>query len=229
MGAMQAAGLLISAIMGAVSGTATNLPTMEVAQAIMVSVELDFGAKPPGIAQALREIERRYQPDDGQGRTFAIIEAFGEPALDGKLHIAMHLSAEKPGIGALVFHRSGESLWKTRIVPATHPPTSSFAGKNLYITLDNEEGKPFLLDGSNGPASILDTLVRDTGKPVRDFWPESAERQVSFFYSACGCPVNVLTRRVGDKTVRARELPVIFPDDPAAAATITRLMGWDSP
>ena len=226
---MYAAGLLISAIMGAVSGTATNLPTMEVAQAIIVSAELDFGAKPPGIAQALGEIERRYQPDDGQGRTFAIIEAFGEPTLDGKLHIAMHVSAEKPGIGALVFRRTGESLWKTRIVPATHPPTSSFAGKNLFIMLDNEEGKPFLLDGSNYPASILDTLVRDTGKPVRDFWPASTERQVSFYYSACGCPVKVLTRRVGDKTVRVGELPVIFPDDPAVAATISGLMGWPRP
>jgi hypothetical protein len=202
---------------------------MEVAQSLMVTVDLDFGAKPPGIAQALPEIERRYEPDDGQGRTFAIIEAYGEPTPDAKLHISMHVSAEKPGIGALVFRRTGETLWKTRILPATHPPASSYAGKNLFIMLDNEAGKPFVLDGSNNPASILDTVVRDTGMPVRDFWPASAERQVSFFYSACGCPVNIMARRVGEKTVRTKELPVIFPDDPGVASTISRLMGWDSP
>ena len=203
-----------------------SLPTLEVAQAMMVTVELDFGAKPPSIAQALREIERRYEPDDGKGRTFAIIEAYGEPTTDGKLHISMHVSAEKPGLGALVFRRTGESLWKTRIVPATHPPESSFAGKQLFIMLDDEKGKSFLLDGSKGANSILDVVIRDTGMPVLDFWPNAAERQVSFFYSACGCPVKVLARRVGDKTVRTKELPVIFPDDPEVVATISRLMGW---
>jgi hypothetical protein len=203
-----------------------SLPTLEVAQAIMVTVELDFGAKPPSLAQALREIERRYEPDDGQGRTFAIIEAYGEPTTDGKLHISMHVSAEKPGLGALVFRRTGENLWKTRIVPATHPPESSFAGKQLFIMLDNEQGKSFLLNGSKGANSILDVVIRDTGMPVLDFWPEGAERQVTFFYSACGCPVKVLARRVGDKTVRTKELPVIFPDDPAVVTTISRLMGW---
>ncbi len=199
---------------------------MEVAQAIMVTVELDFGAKPPSFAQALREIERRYEPDDGQGRTFAIIDAYGEPTTNGKLHISMHVSAEKPGLGALVFRRTGETLWKTRIVPATHPPTSSFAGKELFIMLDDEKGKSFVLDGSKGATSIMDVVIRDTGMPVMDFWPEGTERRVTFFYSACGCPVEVLARRVRDKTVRTKELPVIFPDDPEVVATISRLMGW---
>jgi hypothetical protein len=206
-----------------------SLPTMEVAQAVMVTVDLDFGAKRPSIAQALREIERRYDPDDGQGRTFAILDAYGEPTADGKLHISMHVSTEKPGLGALVFRRTGESLWKTRIVPATHPPSSSFAGKSLFIMVDNEEGKPFLLQESKGAASILDSVVHDTGMPVRDFWPDAAEREVTFFYSACGCPVKVSARRLGDKTARTKELPVIFPDDPAVAAAISRLMGWESP
>jgi hypothetical protein len=203
-----------------------SLPTLEVAQALMVTVELDFGPKPPGIAGALREIERRYEPDDGQGRTFAIIEAYGEPTTNGKLHISMHVSAEKPGVGALVFRRTGEILWKTRIIPATHPPASSFAGKELFIMLDDEKGKSFVLDGSKSATSIMDVVIRDTGMPVLDFWPNAAERQVTFFYSACGCPVKVLARRVGDKTVRTKELPVIFPDDPEVVATISRLMGW---
>jgi hypothetical protein len=204
-----------------------SLSTMEVAQAVMVTVELDFGTKPPSIAQALGEIEHRYEPDDGQGRTFAIIDAYGEPTSGGKLHISMHVSTEKPGLGALVFRRTGEVLWKNRIVPATSPPSLSFAGKNLLIMLDNEEGKSFLLDGSKGATSILDVVVRDTGMPVQDFWPDGAERQVTFFYSACGCPVKVLARRVGDKTVRTKELPVIFPDDPVVAKAIARLMGWE--
>jgi len=95
--------------------------------------------------------------------------------------------------------------------------------------LDNEEGKSFLLEESKGATSILNAVVRDTGMPVQDFWPDAAERPVTFFYSACGCPVKVLARRVGDKTVRTKELPVIFPDDPAVAASISRLMSWDSP
>ena len=140
----------------------------------------------------------------------------------------MHVSAEKPGIGSLGFQRTGEVLWKTRIVPATHPPASSFAGKQLFIMLDNEDGKPFVLDGSKGATSILDVVVRDTGLPVRDFWPDGAVRQVTFFYSACGCPVKVSARRVGEKSTRTKELPVIFPDDPSVAGNISRLMGWNS-
>jgi predicted nucleic acid-binding protein len=204
----------------------TNQPTMEVAQSVMVTVELDFGSHSPSIADALREIERHYQPDDGVGGTFSILEAYGEPTTDGKLHISMHISSEKPGLAALVFRRTGASLWKTRIVAATHPPSSSFAGKDLSIMVDDGHGKPHLLDGSKNPTSILDAIVRDLEVPLRDFWPDGEEREVSFFHSACGCPVKVRMRRQGEKTVRTKEQPVIFPDDPAVAATIGRLMGW---
>jgi hypothetical protein len=208
------------------SGEGIRLPTIEVAEAAMVTVELDFGRNPPGIADALREIERHYQPDDGVGRTFAIIEAYGEPAADRKLHISMHISSEKPGLASLVFRRTGASLWKTRIVPATHPPSSSFAGKNLSIMVDDGHGQPQLLDGSKKPTSIMDAVVHDSGVTLRDFWPDGEEREISFFYSACGCPVKVVARRLGDQTVRTKELPVIFPDDVAVASTISRLMGW---
>jgi hypothetical protein len=83
-----------------------------------------------------------------------------------------------------------------------------------------------MIDGSNNPVSILDARVRDLGVPVRDFWPDGAEREVTFVYSACGCPVKVMARRAGERTVRTKELPVIFPDDPGAVSTISRLMGW---
>jgi hypothetical protein len=205
----------------------TDLPTMEVAQAVMVTAELDFGPKIPGIADALREIERRYQPEDGHGRTFAILDAYGEPTPKGKLHISMHVSTEKPGLGSLVFRRTGEVLWKTKVVPATHPPASSFAGKKLLIMVEDGKGKPWLLDGSKDATSVLDATVRDLGVPAREFWPDGEEREVTLFYSACGCPVKVMARRTGDKTVRTRELPVIFPDDRAVAITISRLMRWE--
>jgi len=200
--------------------------TMEVAEAVMVTVELDFGPTIPSIAEALRAVDRQYQPADGQGRTFAILDAYGEPTADGKLHISMHVSSEKPGRGALVFRRTGAILWHTRIQPATHAPHSSLAGKNLNIMVADEHGADFLLDGSKVSESIFDAIVRDRAEPLREFWPEGAERQLTFFYSACGCPVKVLCRRIGERTQRTKELPVIFPDDPDVVATISRLLGW---
>jgi hypothetical protein len=197
--------------------------TMEVAKAVMVTVDLDYGPKPPTIAQALGDIERRHQPDDGKGRTFAILDAYGEPTTDGKLHISMHVSSEKPGTGALVLRRTGEVLWRTRVTPASTPPASQ---KQLNIMIDNGSGTSQMIDGSNQPTTIMDAVVRDLKIPVSQYWPEGAEREVTFVYSACGCPVKVMARRVGSRTVRTKELPVIFPDDPGAAQTIGQLMGW---
>lgn len=199
---------------------------MEAAQAVMVTVQLDFGQPAPTIAQALREIERRHEPLDGAGRVFAILDAYGETTADGKLHISMHLSSEKPGKGSLVFKRTGEVLWRGHVTTATKPPSSSFAGKGLFIMLADETGRPWVLDGSNQPSSILDTLVRDTKTPVREVWTDGTERELTFVYSTCGCPVKVMAVRQGGLTVRTKELPVIFPDDPAVAAAINKLMGW---
>src|SRR5205814_6745391 len=90
------------------------LSTLEVAQAVMVTVELDFGAKIPSIATALLDIERRYEPDDGKGRTFAILDAYGEPTPTGKLHLSRHVSTEKPGLGSLIFIRTAAVRWISR-------------------------------------------------------------------------------------------------------------------
>jgi hypothetical protein len=197
--------------------------TMEVAKAVMVTVDLDYGPKPPTIAQALGDIERRHQPDDGKGRTFAILDAYGEATPDGKLHISMHVSSEKPGTGSLVFRRTGQVLWRTKVMPTTALPSSR---PPLNIMIDNGSGTGQMIDGSNQPKTIMDAMVRDLKIPVRQYWPEGAEREVTFVYSACGCPVKVMARRVGDRTVRTKDLPVIFPDDPPAAQTIGQLMGW---
>ena len=205
-----------------VTKPASELLTMEVNKAVMVTAELDFGPQVPTIAQALTQIERRYQPADGLGRTFAILDAYGEPTATGKLHISMHVSSEKAGQGALVFRRTGEVLWNSRITPV---PGAS-AAKNLTVFVGDESGASWVVDGSSRAGSVMDAKLRDKGVLVRDFWPDGAEREVTLVYSACGCPVKVMARRAGERTVRTKELPVIFPDDPAAVQTIAALMRW---
>jgi hypothetical protein len=201
---------------------ASELVTMDVAKAIMVTAELDFGAKIPTIEEALTQIERRYQPEDGQGRTFAVLDAYGEPTPDGKLHISMHVSSEKPGGGQLIFKRTGEVLWRGKINPTSQP----IQQKNLTILLDNGKGTTLTVDGSTNPASVIEATLKPGNLPVKDIWPDGQERELTFIYSACGCPVHVLAKRVGDRTVRVKDTPVIFPDDPKAVEVIARLMKW---
>lgn len=200
----------------------SELVTMDVAKAVMVTVELDFGPKVPTIAEALTQVERRYQPDDGQGRTFAILDAYGEPTPDGKLHMSMHVSSEKPGEGQLVFKRTGEVLWRGKINPTSQP----IQPKNLTMLLDNGKGTTLTVDGSTNPSSIIEARVKPGDLPVRDAWPDGQEREMTFIYSACGCPVHVLVKRAGDRTVRVKDMPVIFPDDPPVVKLITQFMRW---
>src|SRR6266571_1320115 len=144
---------------------ASELVTMDVAKAVMVTVELDFGPKVPTIAEAITQVERRYQPDDGIGRTFAILDAYGEPTPDGKLlHISMHVSSEKPGLGWLIFKRTGEVLWRGRINPISTP----IPPKNLTILLDNGKGSTLTVDASTNPSSIIEARVKPGDLPVRD-------------------------------------------------------------
>ena len=199
---------------------------METATAVMVTVDLDFGAKLPSIAEALREVERRYQPDDGRDRTFAILDAYGQATPEGKLRVSMHVSAEKPGIGSLIFKSTGDVLWFSKIVPNHDPKKQGFTGKNLSIYFDNGEGKLWTVDGSGQPSSILQAGVHELARPVAEVWPDGAEREFTFMYSACGCPVKVKVKRIGDRTERTSELPVMFPDDPAVVDLITQLMRW---
>ena len=199
------------------------IDTMKVATAVMVTVELDFGPNAKHIAEALKEIDRRYTPDDGKGRTFAIIDAYGDRMEDGKLHVSMHVSTEKTGIGELVFRRTGETLWKCRIIPGEKEPP---AVRDLGIYVDDGHGNSLVLDGSKNPTSVLEATVRGTDFPIRDIWPDGAVREVIFIYSACGCPVKVKAKRSGGRTARISDLPVMFPDDPAVVLTIKRLMKW---
>ncbi|HUR44724.1 MAG TPA: hypothetical protein VMZ27_02525 [Candidatus Saccharimonadales bacterium] len=206
------------------TNVASQLPVIDINQAVMVTVELDFGPRVPTIAEALKSVERRYEPADGKGRTFAILDAYGEPTADGKkLHISMHVSTEKVGIGSLVFKPTGVELWKSRIV-ATNANYSTH--KNLLILFADGTGRSYTVDGSSNPLSILDANLKELGAPLKSIWFDGEEREFTFVYSACGCPVKAMVQRVGDRTRRTKELPVMFPDDPAALEVISRLMRW---
>lgn len=203
-----------------------DLPTSAVKSAIMVTVELDFGGEVPSIAEGLKEVERRHEPADGVGRVFSILDAYGEPTEDGKkLHISMHVSMEKLGIGSLIFKRTGKTLWSSKIVQAADGSTHS-EPDGLTLLFDNGAGRLLTVDGSTGPASIMQANVKEAGLPVEHLWPEDAQREITFFYSACGCPVKVMCRRQGGRIVRTSNTPVIFPDDPAVVTIIHRLMAW---
>ena len=44
--------------------------------------------------------------------------------------------------------------------------------------------------------------------------------------SPAGSKSPAVELEVGDRTVRTKELPVIFPDDPSAVTLISHLMRW---
>jgi hypothetical protein len=206
------------------SARASDVPsTLSVAEAVMVTVELDFGSRVPSIADALKDIERRSVPDDGSGRTFSILDAYGEETPDGKLRLSMHVSTEQPGLGSLVFRRTGETLWQARIVQGEKPGGRP---RSLGILIDDGSGKFLTVNGSKNPALFLDAPLQGTATRVRDIWPDGAEREIAFVYSACGCPVKVKSRRVGDRIVRTSEMPVMFPDDHGVVQVIGQLLRW---
>jgi hypothetical protein len=197
---------------------------MNIAEAVVVTVELDFGGRVPTIAEAIQQIERSYAPDDRVGRTFSILDAFGGPTADGKLlHMSMHVSSEKPGMGYLRFKRTGELLWQARIGSPGDAPAGQ---KNLMIYLSNGSGGNYVLDGGRGGTNLLDVFLQNSNQRVRDVWPDGAEREMTFIYSACGCPVKLMARRAGERVPRTLDTPVIFPDDPMIVTTISNLMKW---
>ena len=201
----------------------TNVPTMEVATSVMVTDVLEYGDRVLTPAEAVQLVDRQYKADDGSGRTFAMLEAVGFTNDTGKLQLSMRLSSEEPGMAALVFRPTGKVLWKSRIVPRQGPPP---AEKQLTVMMDEEDGKQLLVDGSKNPTSILQAAIHQSPLVMKDHWPNGAERTLTFIYSACGCPVKAKVRRVGDKTVRTSDTPVLFPDDPDALRVINSLMGW---
>src|SRR5216117_2183571 len=73
-----AASRAVAGASNAAAPASAPLPSIEVAEALMVTVELDFGATVASIKEGLKEVERHHEPEDGRGRTFAILDAYGE-------------------------------------------------------------------------------------------------------------------------------------------------------
>jgi len=201
----------------------TNVSTMEVAQSVMVTHPLDYGDRVPSAAEAILDIQRLSKPDDGTGRTFAILEAVGFTNAEGKLQLSLRISSEEPGLAAVVFKRTGQVLWKARIVPRAGPPPGE---KQLTVMLEDDEGKQAVVDGSKNPSHILNAAIHQSPLTMREHWPNGTERNFKFIYSACGCPVMVKVRRLGEQTMRTSTNPVLFPDDPDVMRVINSLMGW---
>ena len=162
----------------------------------MVTVELDFGAKPPSIEEALAQIQRRSEPEDGIGRTFAILDAYGEPTRPESCTVDSQ--RRKTREGSPLFTRTGEVLWQSRIYKGTNAPAQNFATRGLIILMDNGAGHTVTVDGSKNPASILQANVNG-GSGVNCRRGRNAKSV--FLYSACGCPVKVLCLRTGEQPV----------------------------
>jgi hypothetical protein len=114
-------------------------------------------------------------------------------------------------------------LWQSRIegTKSVGP-----ADKRLTILIDNGGGRSLTIDGSNNPGSILEANIKELGRPLQSIWADGQEREFTFIYSACGCPVKATVKRVGSGTARTSGMPVMFPDDPAAMSMISKLMKW---
>ena len=197
---------------------------MKVNEAVMVTAELEYGSHVPTVEEAMKDIERLYFPENHSGRTFAILDAYGEAMNDGRLHISMHVSTELPGEGKIVFRKTGRVLWHGRIKAADIAVPHK--EKKLTILIGTPDSVSYTVDGSGKPTGILQAKLKETGSHVYDFWQDGAEKELTFLYSTCGCPVKVLARRTGLKITRSSSSPVIFPDDPAVVSLISRLMGW---
>ena len=197
-------------------------------ESVMVTIEENFGPSVKTIADALAMIERRYQPFDKQGRTFAVLDAYGNKMPDGRMHISMHISSEKAGGAQLVLKTTGKVLWDCKIYPKKDG-TKIAAEKQfmIYIEQDHEKDKYYTVDGSGNPASIFDCKLNETKQPLNDFWKNNSVKEFIFIYSACGCPVHVKFLRMGFKSIFQSGDMVIFPDDPAVLAVIHRLMVWE--
>jgi hypothetical protein len=197
-----------------------EVTNMDVAKAVMVTVEEDFG-KGATIASALKQVERRFKPDDGVGRTFAILDAYGETMPDGKVHMSMHVSSEKPGMAQLIHKKTGKVLWNAKINPVSVQPPP----KALRVIVEATPGNGFNVD-VNSADNILGATASGKGTTVANLWPDGEEREVTFIYSMCGCPVKAMVKRAGNRTARTKDLPVMFPDDPDALQTIAKFMKW---
>ncbi len=204
-----------------------KVDSMMLQESVMVTVEENFGPSVHTIGEALQQIERKYEPFDNQGRTFAILDAYGNRLPDGRMHISMHISSEKTGGAKLILSSTGKVLWNCKIYPKKDGTT--VAGNkqlNIYIERENEKDKYFTIDGSGNPAAIFDCKLNETKVPVEEYWKDGTIKEFIFIYSACGCPVHVKFLRNGNKSIFKSGDNIIFPDDNAVLSIIHHLMNW---
>jgi hypothetical protein len=201
--------------------------SMMLQESVMVTIEENFGPEVKTIADALQKIERKYEPFDKQGRTFAILDAYGNKLPDGRMHISMHISSEKAGGAQLVMKTTGKVIWNCTIYPKKDG-TKIAAEKQLmiYIERENEKDKYYTVNGSGNPASIFDCTLDETKQPLNDYWKNNTVKEFIFIYSACGCPVHVKFLRMGFKSIFQSGDNVIFPDDPGVLSVLHKLMAW---
>jgi len=200
---------------------------MMLQESVMVTIEENFGPGVKTIGDALQLIDRKYQPFDKQGRTFAILDAYGNKMTDGRMHISMHISSEKVGGAQLVLKTTGKKLWDCKIYPKKDGKKIADQKQfMIYIERENEKDKYYTVDGSGNPSSIFDCKLDETKQPLNDYWANNTIKEFIFIYSACGCPVHVKFLRMGFTSIFQSGDTVIFPDDPAVLAMIHKLMAW---
>jgi hypothetical protein len=199
--------------------------SMMVQESLMVTIEEHFGPGVESIADALARIERKYMAYDKQGRTFAILDAFGNKMPDGRMHISMHISAEKAGYAELVISTTGKVIWSCSIHPRRDGTrTAGTKQLNIYIERENEKDKYYTVDGSGNPATIFNCRLDETKESVNDYWKNNTVKEFIFIYSACGCPVHAKFLRQGNRSVFQSGDAVIFPDDSEVLVMLRKLM-----
>lgn len=200
--------------------------TLPIEEQTEVIVEEKFAPEVKTVEQALACIERKYSPYDNTGRTFSIIEATGYKMGNGKMYLNIHLSSEKVGGGKLVLKSNNKVLWACNFT-AKGDGRKTANAKSLTIYVEqNVAGKKqfFTADGSNHPANIFASILKENNKTVNETWKDGTVKELMFIYSACGCPTHVKYLRQGKNAIQQDKNQVIFPDDIEIAGLIRQLM-----
>ena len=202
--------------------------SMEIEESVMVTIEENFGPGVSTIAEAINLIERKYQPFDNAGRTFAILDAYGNKMADGRMHVSMHISSEKVGAGQLILKTSKKVVWNCKFIPKKDgKKVSGNKALTIYMEQDGEnKGKFFTADGSANPSDIFVCKIKETGKSIDETWKDGSVKEFIFIYSACGCPVHAKFIRNGKRTYIQNNDSVIFPDDPGLITILHNLMKY---
>ena len=126
--------------------------------------------------------------------------------------MSMHVGSE-PGLGSLIFKRTGEVLWTSKIVRRS--VKHAFTGKDLTIYFDDRMQRLLTVDGTNHPISIFQAGVekahlQDVARP--DANSPSLQR--------VWLSVKVMIKTGWRPHGASPGSPVIFPDDPPCQSSL---------